>query len=209
MLGLAAPAIQALLGQAARAPRPAAGLALATGDGARGLPAARPSALLLAVVVAGSWCWRCAAARRCRRSTRPGLGLRLHRAAAAPALRRPADPARRRRPRPAAAAHARRAAARARTRLVDMPEPGRSARRAHRGRLRRSVRRACCWRRRALRWRGVAARAERLRDLSIRQCLSLPFGTLVALLALIAWLEGALRCRPSARIARRSCCMSR
>ena len=38
---------------------------------------------------------------------------------------------------------------------------------------------------------AVAARAERLRDLSIRQALMLPFGTLVALLLLIAWLEGA------------------
>jgi formate hydrogenlyase subunit 3/multisubunit Na+/H+ antiporter MnhD subunit len=38
---------------------------------------------------------------------------------------------------------------------------------------------------------AVVARAERLRDLSIRQALMLPFGTLVALLVLIAWLEGA------------------
>jgi formate hydrogenlyase subunit 3/multisubunit Na+/H+ antiporter MnhD subunit len=35
----------------------------------------------------------------------------------------------------------------------------------------------------------VALRLERLRDLSIRQCLSLSFGTLVVLLALVAWLE--------------------
>ena len=38
---------------------------------------------------------------------------------------------------------------------------------------------------------AVAARADRLRDLIIRQALMLPFGTLVALLLLIAWLEGA------------------
>jgi hypothetical protein len=38
---------------------------------------------------------------------------------------------------------------------------------------------------------AVAARADRLRDLTIRQALMLPFGTLVALLLLIAWLEGA------------------
>lgn len=38
---------------------------------------------------------------------------------------------------------------------------------------------------------AVVLRAERLRDLSIRQCLMLPFGTLVVLLLLIAWLEGA------------------
>ena len=37
----------------------------------------------------------------------------------------------------------------------------------------------------------VAAQAERLRGLSIRQALMLPFGTLVALLALVAWLERA------------------
>jgi hydrogenase-4 component B len=35
----------------------------------------------------------------------------------------------------------------------------------------------------------IAARAERLRDLTIRQCLSLSFGALVGLLALLAWLE--------------------
>lgn len=38
---------------------------------------------------------------------------------------------------------------------------------------------------------AVVARTELLRDLSIRQSLMLPFGTLVLLLALIAWLEGA------------------
>lgn len=37
---------------------------------------------------------------------------------------------------------------------------------------------------------AVVARAERLRDLSIRQALMLPFAALVALLLLIAWLEG-------------------
>jgi len=37
---------------------------------------------------------------------------------------------------------------------------------------------------------AVAAFADRLRSLSIRQALMLPFGTLVALLALVAWLEG-------------------
>jgi len=36
---------------------------------------------------------------------------------------------------------------------------------------------------------AVAARADRLRDLTLAQCLMLPFATLVALLALIAWLE--------------------
>jgi formate hydrogenlyase subunit 3/multisubunit Na+/H+ antiporter MnhD subunit len=36
---------------------------------------------------------------------------------------------------------------------------------------------------------AVATRLERLRDLSIRQCLSLSFGALVVLLALVAWLE--------------------
>jgi hypothetical protein len=36
----------------------------------------------------------------------------------------------------------------------------------------------------------VVARTERLRDLSIRQCLILPFAALVALLLLVAWLEG-------------------
>jgi NADH:ubiquinone oxidoreductase subunit 5 (subunit L)/multisubunit Na+/H+ antiporter MnhA subunit len=36
----------------------------------------------------------------------------------------------------------------------------------------------------------VVARTERLRDLSIRQSLVLPFATLVALLVLIVWLEG-------------------
>ena len=35
----------------------------------------------------------------------------------------------------------------------------------------------------------IAAQAERLRDLTIRQCLSLSFGALVGLLALLAWLE--------------------
>ena len=35
----------------------------------------------------------------------------------------------------------------------------------------------------------IAARAERLRDLTIRQCLSLSFAALVGLLALLAWLE--------------------
>ena len=35
-----------------------------------------------------------------------------------------------------------------------------------------------------------AARSAAMRDLSIRQCLMLPFATLVALLVLIAWLEG-------------------
>ena len=39
---------------------------------------------------------------------------------------------------------------------------------------------------------AVVSRTERLRDLSIRQSLMLPFGTLVLLLALIAWLESAL-----------------
>lgn len=37
---------------------------------------------------------------------------------------------------------------------------------------------------------AVVAQAERLRGLSIRQALMLPFATLVGLLALIAWLEG-------------------
>ncbi|MBX9596298.1 MAG: hypothetical protein K2X46_18170, partial [Roseomonas sp.] len=36
---------------------------------------------------------------------------------------------------------------------------------------------------------AVVVRTERLRDLTLAQCLMLPFGTLVALLALIAWLE--------------------
>jgi hypothetical protein len=36
---------------------------------------------------------------------------------------------------------------------------------------------------------AVVERVERLRDLTIRQCLSLSFGTLVLLLALMAWLE--------------------
>lgn len=41
------------------------------------------------------------------------------------------------------------------------------------------------------RWRdAVVERVEKLRDLSIRQALMLPFGTLVALLVLVAWLEG-------------------
>jgi formate hydrogenlyase subunit 3/multisubunit Na+/H+ antiporter MnhD subunit len=41
------------------------------------------------------------------------------------------------------------------------------------------------------RWRdAVVRRVETLRDLSIRQALMLPFGTLVALLLLMAWLEG-------------------
>jgi formate hydrogenlyase subunit 3/multisubunit Na+/H+ antiporter MnhD subunit len=38
---------------------------------------------------------------------------------------------------------------------------------------------------------AVVERTEKLRDLSIRQSLMLPFGTLVLLLALIAWLESA------------------
>ena len=37
---------------------------------------------------------------------------------------------------------------------------------------------------------AVVARTERLRHLSIRKTLMLPFATLVALLVLIAWLEG-------------------
>ena len=37
---------------------------------------------------------------------------------------------------------------------------------------------------------AVAGRAERLRELTIRGCLGLSFGTLVGLLALLAWLEG-------------------
>jgi hypothetical protein len=36
---------------------------------------------------------------------------------------------------------------------------------------------------------ALADRAERLRGLTIRQCLSLTFGALVGLLALVAWLE--------------------
>lgn len=36
---------------------------------------------------------------------------------------------------------------------------------------------------------AISAQVERLRDLTLAQCLMLPFGTLVALLALIAWLE--------------------
>jgi hypothetical protein len=40
------------------------------------------------------------------------------------------------------------------------------------------------------RWRdAAAAQAERLRDLSIRQCLGLTFGAVVLMLALLAWLE--------------------
>jgi hypothetical protein len=40
------------------------------------------------------------------------------------------------------------------------------------------------------RWRdALAARAEKLRDLPLTAMLMLPFGTLVALLALVAWLE--------------------
>ncbi|WP_137125333.1 proton-conducting transporter membrane subunit [Roseomonas sp. HF4] len=39
------------------------------------------------------------------------------------------------------------------------------------------------------RWRdALAAQAERLRDLSIRQCLGLTFGTVVLMLALLAWM---------------------
>jgi hypothetical protein len=42
------------------------------------------------------------------------------------------------------------------------------------------------------RWReAVVERIEKLRDLSIRQALMLPFGTLVALLVLVAWLESS------------------
>jgi hydrogenase-4 component B len=40
------------------------------------------------------------------------------------------------------------------------------------------------------RWRdAAAAQAERLRDLSIRQCLGLSFGAVVLMLALLAWME--------------------
>lgn len=40
------------------------------------------------------------------------------------------------------------------------------------------------------RWReAIAVQAERLRDLSIRQCLGLTFGAVVLMLALLAWLE--------------------
>lgn len=38
---------------------------------------------------------------------------------------------------------------------------------------------------------AATVRAERLRDLTLRQCLALAFGALVALLALVAWLERA------------------
>ena len=41
------------------------------------------------------------------------------------------------------------------------------------------------------RWReALATQAERLRDLSIRQCLGLTFGAVVLMLAMLAWLEG-------------------
>lgn len=41
------------------------------------------------------------------------------------------------------------------------------------------------------RWReAFATQAEKLRDLSIRQCLGLTFGAVVLMLALLAWLEG-------------------
>lgn len=36
----------------------------------------------------------------------------------------------------------------------------------------------------------VAALAERLRDLSIRQALAMSFGAVVAMLALLAWMAG-------------------
>ena len=41
------------------------------------------------------------------------------------------------------------------------------------------------------RWRdALAVQAERLRDLSIRQCLGLTFGAVVLMLALLAVIEG-------------------
>ncbi len=36
---------------------------------------------------------------------------------------------------------------------------------------------------------AATLRAERLRDLTLRQCLALGFAALVGLLALVAWLE--------------------
>jgi hypothetical protein len=71
---------------------------------------------------------------------------------------------------------------------VDMPRPG-EARAGHyassfedpSGRL---LLAPVAWLRDAL-----AGQADRLRDFTIRQCLSLAFGTLVGLLALLAWLE--------------------
>ena len=72
---------------------------------------------------------------------------------------------------------------------VEMPRPGRPAPGALRRRLRATPPAAAA----APRWPGcgmpLAAQAERLRDLTIRGCLSLSFGALVGLLALLAWLE--------------------
>jgi hypothetical protein len=185
MLGLATPAIQALLGQAAQAPARTAGLALATGEGGAAYPPLAAGLLLAAIVLVVVLVVR----RRSPLPTQHGPVWNCGFIAPPPhlpfgdPLTQPggagiAQPLRRMLGEPLLAAHER----------VDMPEPGEiRAARHEAGFQDPSQRFLLAPARQAL--GRIAERAERVQDWTIRRLLSLSFGTLVALLALLAWLE--------------------
>lgn len=186
MLGLAEPAIQALLGAGAAAPARSAGLALATGEGGASYPPLA-AALLLAVLavllvlvvrrrsplpVSHGPVWNCG-------FIAPPPHLPFGDPLTQPGGAGIAQPLRRMLGEPLLAARE----------TVDMPEPGETRAARHEASFADpSQRYLLTPARQAI--GAAAAQAERLQDWTIRRLLSLSFGTLVLLLAILAWLEG-------------------
>lgn len=186
MLVLAEPAIQALLGPAATAPARTGGLVLATGESGAAYPPLA-AALLLAVLggavlllvrrrsplpVNHGPVWNCG-------FIAPPAHLPFGDPLTQPGGAGIAQPLRRMLGEPLLAARER----------VDMPEPGEVRAARHRAGFADPSQGLLLRPATALR-RHIAARAERVQDWTIRRLLSLGFGTLVALLVLLAWIEG-------------------
>ena len=182
LLGLAAPAVAVLTGRTPEAP---AGLWLTAGEGASGYAPLAIGLLLLVTLVAVAFAIR----RRSPHATQRGpvwncgfvdppygaFGDPLSQPSAggiAQPLRRMLAES---------LLHARE--------TVDMPRPGETRAGRYTAGFEDPASPLLLAPAVALRDR-IAAQAERLRDFTIRRCLSLSFATLVGLLALLAWLEG-------------------
>ncbi|MDO9709208.1 proton-conducting transporter transmembrane domain-containing protein [Paracraurococcus lichenis] len=184
LLGLAAPAVRILAGRAAE--MPVRGLWLTAGEGAAGYA---PFAVLLLLAAALVALWF-AVRRRSPLPTARGpvwncgfIDPPPHFPFGDP-LTQPtaggiAQPLRRMLGEPLLAARER----------VDMPRPGETRAGAYASGFEDPSGPLLIAPAAALRER-ISAQVERLRDFTIRRCLSLSFATLVGLLALLAWLEG-------------------
>ncbi|TCZ60957.1 proton-conducting transporter transmembrane domain-containing protein [Roseicella aquatilis] len=183
LLSLAAPALTVLTGRPAELPP---GLWLTAGEGASGYAPLAVFLLLAAVLVAVFFLVR----RRSPAATQRGpvwncgfIDPPSHLLPFGDPLTQPtaggiAQPLRRMLGESLLAAHE----------AVDMPRPGETRAATHRAGFRDPAFALLLAPAAALRER-LSIQAERLRDFTIRRCLSLSFATLVGLLALLAWIE--------------------